>query len=119
MMRSSQFPAITDGGLLAPSCYETADWKGAFAASAKGGHYGIRFCLCDDRDQADTAIECAKHLGLIQSRPARKPGEHRRQRPQGKIDFRVHALWQHPRNVFGDAPTRDVGEPLYAARANR
>jgi hypothetical protein len=55
-----------------------------------------------------------RSIRVRRCRPARQPFEHRQHRQPREIDADAEMLWQHARNVVGEAAAGDVGQPLTA-----
>ncbi len=68
-----------------------------------------------DHDHADAAVEGAQHLLVVEAASLGEPAEHRRQGPTGKVDVGGEAVWQHARQVLGQAAAGDVRQRLDGA----
>src|SRR6185437_6479022 len=104
--------AVIDHAVLAFSPDDFAEQRDGLAGFGEHlGHLldGVR---PDDRDHADAAVEGAQQLELGDAALRRQPFEHRQHRQPRQIDADAKMLWQHARDVVGEAAAGDMGEPL-------
>src|SRR5579875_1104403 len=113
---------------MTPSRHELNTWF-AFADFANDeGVYAVFFELADDAvgvvaagndNEADTHVENAEHLGLVDVAQAPKPAEYRRDRPTTFTEEDTAARRQHARHVAFQPFASDVGQAAHHATLDR